>query len=132
MSKPVFGNECIEGSGRNGSHGYKEVWKDGRLQKEHRWVWEHRRGIIPAGMVIDHLCRNRACVNVDHLEVVTHAENIRRGFERIGKPSACSNGHAWNGNRRMSRRGNGSLFTQCKACERERYHAKKKAEQEAA
>lgn len=96
MSKPVFGKECIEGSGRNGSHGYKEVWKDGRLQKEHRWVWEHRRGIIPAGMVIDHLCRNRACVNVDHLEVVTHVENIMRGNGACAlnaRKTKCKRGH---------------------------------------
>jgi len=46
--------------------------------KSHRVVYEHHRGPIPVGMVIDHLCRTKACVNPDHLEVVTQTENCRR------------------------------------------------------
>lgn len=46
----------------------------------HRAVYQTLVGPIPAGMTIDHLCRVRACVNPDHLEVVTNRENIARGF----------------------------------------------------
>lgn len=51
----------------------------GKPTTAHRWMWRDLRGEIPAGLDIDHLCRNRTCVNPDHLEPVTHAENMRRG-----------------------------------------------------
>lgn len=45
----------------------------------HRRMYEERVGQIPEGLQIDHLCRNRACVNPEHMEPVTQAENLRRG-----------------------------------------------------
>jgi HNH endonuclease len=45
----------------------------------HRWSYEHYIGKIPKGLTIDHLCRNRGCVNPKHMEVVTLGENARRG-----------------------------------------------------
>ena len=44
----------------------------------HRFAYEQAKGAIPDGLEIDHLCRNRRCVNPDHLEAVTHQENQRR------------------------------------------------------
>lgn len=46
----------------------------------HRVIFERERGPVPAGLELDHLCRVRACVNPDHLEPVTHQENMRRGY----------------------------------------------------
>lgn len=45
----------------------------------HRLAWELANGPIPKGLQIDHLCHNRACINVAHMEVVTPSENVRRG-----------------------------------------------------
>lgn len=45
----------------------------------HRFSYRLSKGEIPEGLEIDHLCRNRACVRPDHLEAVSHQENIRRG-----------------------------------------------------
>lgn len=52
---------------------------DNGTTRAHRWSYVHWRGPIPDGFTLDHLCRNKACVNPHHVEAVTRSENIRRG-----------------------------------------------------
>jgi len=59
--------------------------------KAHRWVYEFCVGPIPNHLQIDHLCRVRHCVNPDHLELVTSAENTKRG--KRGGRTHCVHGH---------------------------------------
>ena len=65
---------CLIWPGAVNHHGYGRAWGG----QAHRVFWERERGPIPDGLELDHLCEQRDCVNVDHLEPVTHAENTRR------------------------------------------------------
>jgi hypothetical protein len=62
----------------------------------HRVAWEFLRGEIPGDLVVDHLCRNRACVNPGHMELVTNDENIKRGVWPAvvnARKTHCIRGH---------------------------------------
>lgn len=70
---------CLIWQGCVGTHGYGQVRDRGVVRRAHRVAYEREVGPIPDGMQLDHLCRVRACVNVEHLEPVTQTENVRRG-----------------------------------------------------
>ncbi len=69
---------CWFWTGTRKSTGYGQFWNGHRTVQAHRWSWEQRNGPIPEGLEIDHLCKQRDCVNPRHLEVVTRGENVRR------------------------------------------------------
>ena len=70
----------------------KFVFEGGQLA--HRFSYETTNGSIPDGLQIDHLCRQRSCVNPEHLEAVTQAENMRRGIKGA-LTTHCPHGHVY-------------------------------------
>ena len=83
--------------------------------RAHRWSYEYHIGPIPDGLVLDHLCRVRRCVNPDHLEPVTDAENIRRGVSWNGSKTHCKRGHEFTSENTGIQNGNHRF---CRACRR--------------
>lgn len=97
-------------------HGYGIIQAGGRARKAHRLAYEMLVGPIPAGLILDHLCRNRSCVNPAHLEVVTNRENVLRGVGPTAANAAkthCVRGHAFTPENTIRRRG---TQRDCRAC----------------
>jgi len=91
-------NNCWLWKNKPNKRGYSTLSHNGKNLLAHRFSYELKHGPIPARMVIDHLCRNRTCVNPDHLEIVSNKENILR-VESISAKNAkkthCPQGHEY-------------------------------------
>ena len=107
MGKIVKTNNCWEWTGSI-IDGYGQFWHKKRVST-HRLSYELFKGDIPQGMQLDHLCRNRKCVNPEHLEPVTTQENTSRGLTgKINhyqtKKINCPQGHEYSGISNQGRR----------------------------
>lgn len=88
----------------------------------HRWIWIYTNGIIKPGLVIDHLCRNRACVNILHMEPVTQRENLLRGDTETARNAAkthCKFGHEFTVDNTIIAKHNGARS--CRICVNDRW-----------
>ena len=113
------------------SHGYAQIgWQDADYRQvvtAHRAAWVYHAGQqIPEGMTVDHTCKNRRCVNPDHLRVLSNFDNARRTRGRDWPLGQCVNGHddkhliLTDGGRRVR-------CSICRAEYQRRYYAKQRA-----
>ncbi len=110
--------DCWVWAGVRDSGGYGHTRINGRQYRAHRVAYELFVGVIPEGMHVDHLCRNRACINPDHMELVTPRENVLRGVgisAENARKTACIHGHLFDAaNTYVSKTGR----RQCRECHR--------------
>lgn len=106
--------------------GYTQTKHKGRMIYRHRLAYIQKYGEIPKGLVIDHLCKNRACINTDHLEAVTPLENKRRSPSPQWTKPECINGHKLSGNNLILRKRGKYIFRRCRICKNQQ-QAKYKA-----
>lgn len=120
---PGFSSPCWMWTACKSKDGYGQISeRHGRMRGAHRVAWELSTGqSIPPDKEIDHLCRNRACVNPAHLEPVTKKENTLRGESfsaQYARRSHCKHGHLLVAENVSVYRG----ARYCLVCRRRRYH----------
>jgi hypothetical protein len=121
---------CWEWQASKIQNGYGEFWNGDVKMLAHRWAYERWVGPVPDGLELDHLCRNRACVNPSHLEPVPHSVNSKRGLagkhrrDEAKVITHCPQGHLYDAENTWLRPNrHGGMSRNCRACQRQRLAA---------
>lgn len=117
-SIPEPNSGCILWLAGTSYSGYGILRIAGKQYRAHRVAYELAHGPVPDGLVLDHLCRVRSCINPDHLEPVTQLVNVQRGAKNV---KFCKSGHEFTPENTLVRtRGDGTqtLRRTCLACKR--------------
>lgn len=104
-------NGCVTFEGADDGRGYGMfVVRQGNTRRAHRWWWEQHRGVTE--LTLDHLCRTKSCVRLEHLEPCTAAENARRG--NLNDVTCKAGLHPWTEDNIIRRPGRAT--GECRAC----------------
>ena len=114
MAKVTKTKTCWIWQGCLTHNGYGQLRRNNKSWLAHRYSYVLFKGSIPNGMVLDHLCRVRNCVNPEHLEPVTNRENLLRGIP--GNKTHCPHGHEYTQENSAYYKN----YKYCKTCNRQR------------
>ena len=139
MKRVVFlPSGCWELRSKDSVSRYIQIYDNGRAVQASRFIYEQMVGDIPVGLELDHLCHNTRCVNPEHLEPVTHDENVKRGELGVmghhfnSAKTHCPYGHPYNKeNTYIYRQTNGGWGRQCRQCVKLRDDLKRKQKKSA-
>jgi hypothetical protein len=116
------GTGCHISTYSTASHGYAQIgWRKGQdrnVTLAHRAAWVSAHGQIPVGATIDHMCKERRCVNLEHLRLLDNYENARRTAGRDWPLGQCINGHP-DSHLRLYGNGAKTPRLRCQSCNRE-------------
>lgn len=113
----VAASGCWEWTASHSTSGYARLAVGKKIERASRVSYELFVGRIPDGLQIDHLCRNRGCVNPAHLEPVTGTENIHRSPLNPIHRSHCPAGHPYAGANLIVQRKRGRTWQRfCREC----------------
>lgn len=104
---------------RDKNEGYGGVNYEGKIWRSHKLVFTLLREVVPDGLLLDHLCRNRICCNPEHLEICSWKENIHRGVGIAAKnlvKTHCSKGHEFVPGNTYHYFGKKGRMRQCRIC----------------
>ena len=122
---PAADSGCLEMTSGVQGFGYARMKHDGKYRFMHRYILEKTEGLkIPAGMHIDHLCRNPKCINPAHLEIVTPKENTLRGIGPTAvnsRKTHCIHGHEFSKENTFYKKTDNARV--CRACRRKSSNA---------
>ena len=117
LAKVEMNGDCLMWTGAINPQGYARFWMNGGARQAHRVAYQAKNGPVPVGLQLDHLCRNRACVNTEHLEAVTAQINQHRGYSFSGinaRRTECIRGHVFDeANTYINRKGQ----RKCRICQ---------------
>ncbi len=126
----ILPSGCWQWTAQLNNKGYGVITEAGRGSRHllaHRYSYERAKGFIWPGLELDHICRNRGCVNPEHLEQVTHLENVHRSNSPnmiVHRSGQCAQGHQIAPENAYFRKDRPGAWN-CNVCRRERRKATK-------